>query len=48
MIEEANPELKGFFPLMIHAIIPKNQLAYKPKNQLCFMLYDGWLAQQIC
>ena len=28
MIEEANPKLKGFFPLMVNTIIPRDRSAH--------------------
>ncbi len=44
MIEEANPELIGFFPLMINAIIPKDRSAHNKQEAkkslvaLCYMI----------
>ncbi|PKC01198.1 hypothetical protein RhiirA5_427105 [Rhizophagus irregularis] len=44
MIEEANPELIGFFSSMVNAIIPKDRLAYNKQEAkksvvaLCYMI----------
>ncbi|RHZ89265.1 hypothetical protein Glove_16g74 [Diversispora epigaea] len=44
MIEETNPELKGFFPSMVNAIIPKEQSAHNRQEAkksivaLCYMI----------
>ena len=44
MIEEANPELMGFFPSMVNAIIPKNRSAHNKQEAkksvvaLCYMI----------
>ncbi|RHZ53694.1 hypothetical protein Glove_438g1 [Diversispora epigaea] len=44
MIEETNPELKGFFPSMVNAIIPKERSAYNRQEvkksivALCYMI----------
>ena len=44
MIEEANPELTGFFSSMINAIIPKDRSAYNKQEAkksvvaLCYMI----------
>ncbi|RGB21879.1 hypothetical protein C1646_777068 [Rhizophagus diaphanus] len=32
MIEETNPELTGFFSLMVNAIIPKDRSAYNKQE----------------
>ena len=44
MIEEANPKLKGFFPSMVNAIIPKDRSAHNKQEAkksvvaLCYMI----------
>jgi hypothetical protein len=44
MIENASPELKGFFPSMVNAIIPKERSAYNKQEAkksivaLCYMI----------
>ena len=44
MIEDANPQLKGFFPSMVNAIIPKDRSAHNKKEAkktvvaLCYMI----------
>ena len=46
MIEEANPELRGFFSSMVNAIIPKEWSAYNKQEAkksvvaLCYMIAD--------
>ena len=44
MIKKVNPKLKGFFPLMVNAIIPKDRSAYNKQEvkksivALCYMM----------
>jgi hypothetical protein len=44
MIENANPELAGFFPMMVNAIIPKERSAHNKQEAkksivaLCYMM----------
>lgn len=48
MIEEANPKLKGFFPSMVNAIIPKERSARSKKSVVALYYMITGLRNKIC